>query len=194
MAQGSSDRTEEAPLARRPQRDHPGRRGRRALRHRVPLRPRRRASARAPDGGEAGQVHQARRQPGIPRPVLPEVQAHRRTRRQAVSPARASRPRPGPGQRRRRDGRVDAALRLGGRHRETVRLGQTGPRRAYQGRLYRAPQTVLADLRSHSCGRPASQCKRPVTSYVSSAARTASVSVRSGSTACAPASASSPTV
>jgi hypothetical protein len=95
----------------------------------------------------------------------------------------------------RRDGRVDAAIWLGGRHQQAVRLGQAGAHRANRPGLYRTPQTVLAGLRSHhNCGRPASQCKRPVTGYVSSAFRTASVSVRSGSTACAPAAASSPAV
>ena len=111
-AQGNSDRKEEAPLARRPRRDHPGRRGRRALRHRVPLRPRRGASARTAQGRQAGQIHQARRQLGIPRPVLRGVQAHRRARRKAVPPARA----PGPATRIRDN---DAAATVG----STLRYG-----------------------------------------------------------------------
>ena len=70
-----------------------------------------------------------------------------------------------------------------------------GARRAYQAaaipdRSNRCSPTCAVT----TAAGPASQCKRPVTSYVSSARRTASVSVRSGSTACAPAAASSPAV
>ena len=81
---------------------------------------------------QAGQVHQARRQPGPPRPLLRGVRPDHRARRQAIPPRRAPRPRPGPRQRRRRDRRIDAPLRLGRRHPQAVRLGGPSARRAHQ--------------------------------------------------------------
>ena len=49
-----------------------------ALPARIPLRPRCRARPRPPRGREAGEVPQARRDQGLPRPLLPAVRAHRR--------------------------------------------------------------------------------------------------------------------
>ena len=74
----------------------------------------------------------SRTAPGISRSVLRGVRAHHRARRQAVPPRRAPWPRPGPRQRRHRNRRINAPLRLDRRHPQAMRLGGPGARRAQQ--------------------------------------------------------------
>ena len=194
-AQRRSGRQEEAPLARRPRRDHP-----------APARAARTPSSSTATTTTSSKRTGSRRPPSrssTPSPTAAGDTATGTTRSTssssnstASSITRSS---------------TAAATRTGTTtpprrsDRRCATAGWTSPEKrcesarqvhaaltsgGYTGPLKPCSPTCAA----HNCGRPASQCKRPVTSYVSSAVRTASVSVRSGSTASAPAAASSPAV